>query len=375
MEAKTGASSTNGCPKRVLVAPLDWGLGHATRCIPIIHALLQQGFEVWLAGEGAIRALLQQEFPQLPFLPLRGYRIQYGRSAAGTFFKLLLQLPALLRSIRREHHWLKKAMYKHAFDAIISDNRYGLYHAGTYNIFITHQLQIKAPLSFLENWLRTVHYRRISKYHACWVPDSACHASLGGQLSHPKKMPPVFTRHIGPLSRMKKKGQAKENGLLLLVSGPEPQRTLFEQKLLQQSAILKMPITLVRGLPGTKSLPQVPPHVTVHNHLTATALQKVMQNAAFVICRSGYSTLMDLAALNKKSILIPTPGQTEQAYLARHLQQLGLAPWHRQAYFNLKEALENAAQFPYRPFAPLPDLLTPAVEDLSNRLEKAPQKP
>src|SRR6266498_103077 len=130
---------------RILVAPLDWGLGHATRCIPIIDHLLKSGADVWLAGEGAQQKLLAHEFPGLPFLSLAGYRIHYAKSAFGLLKNILFQAPKILRAIKKENKWLEKTMKEHHFDAVISDNRYGLYHRDIPCIFITHQLKIKSP--------------------------------------------------------------------------------------------------------------------------------------------------------------------------------------------------------------------------------------
>ncbi|TMI85631.1 MAG: glycosyl transferase family 28, partial [Bacteroidetes bacterium] len=112
---------------RILVAPLDWGLGHATRCIPIIQHLLKADVEVWLAGEGAQEKLLADEFPDLPFLSLHGYRIRYARSAIGLVKNILFQAPKIVKAIRNENKWLAKMIDEHHFDAVISDNRYGLY--------------------------------------------------------------------------------------------------------------------------------------------------------------------------------------------------------------------------------------------------------
>ena len=125
---------------RILIAPLDWGLGHATRCIPIIRELMAQGCDVWLAGEGAQERLLKDEFPDLPFLQLPGYRIEYAKTKWGLIWKMILQGPKMRRAIQYEHRWLKKMVKQYHFDAVISDNRFGLYHKTTPCIFITHQL-------------------------------------------------------------------------------------------------------------------------------------------------------------------------------------------------------------------------------------------
>src|SRR5689334_10543433 len=126
--------------RRILLVPLDWGLGHATRCIPVVYELLAQGAEVWLAGEGAQAALLKHEFPQLHWLPLQGYRIRYGRSSAGLLKNIFFQIPRMLRAIKYEKQWLQQAVAHYKFDAIISDNRFGLYHQSIPTVFLTHQL-------------------------------------------------------------------------------------------------------------------------------------------------------------------------------------------------------------------------------------------
>src|SRR6188474_584553 len=142
MAAKNYMTALAG--KRLLIVPLDWGLGHATRCVPVIRDLLNSDCEVWLAGEGAQEKLLREEFSSLPFLPLKGYRIKYGKS--GLTSKILLQVPSILRSIKEENKWLNEQVTKYGFQAVVSDNRYGLYHKNVVTVFITHQLFIKSSL-------------------------------------------------------------------------------------------------------------------------------------------------------------------------------------------------------------------------------------
>lgn len=342
----TGKISTTG--KNILVAPLDWGLGHATRCIPVVRSLLQRGFRVFLAGEGTQKSLLQTEFPDLPFLPLPGYRVQYGASAVQTAGRLLLQIPQILGAIRHERHWLEQMMKGHRFAAVISDNRYGLHHPDAFSVLMTHQLRIQSPVAAAEPLLQNIHYRFINRFNECWVPDTDQAPGLAGALAHPHRLPAVNTRFVGPLSRFATDSCTEGDSLLLLLSGPEPQRTLFEQVLVSQLEKSPGPITLVRGLPGQTEHLAVPPGVNVYNHLSAAELEGALRRASLVICRSGYSTVMDLAALGKKSILVPTPGQTEQVYLAKHLQQQGFALWCRQKDFDMETALAAAKNFEYR---------------------------
>lgn len=332
---------------RILVAPLDWGLGHAARCIPLIRALLTSGAGVWLAGDGKIALLLKTEFPELPFLPLPGYNIQYGKTEAGTFAALFRQLPKLRRAIKQEQKWLQTAVATHKIDAIISDNRYGLHHPQIYSVFITHQLLIKTPMRRMDLLLQKLVYRYINQFDACWVPDAEGAVNLAGALSHPKKLPQIPVTYLGLLSRFTYSGPVLTHYVLILLSGPEPQRTLLEEKLLQQAKLFKNPILFVRGLPGNTGLPTVPYHVVITNHLPTATLQKAVAGAQFVVSRCGYSTVMDMMVLQKKCIFIPTPAQTEQEYLAQHLMKNNVALCIPQQGFRLQNAVDLAASFPY----------------------------
>jgi len=350
---------------RVLVAPLDWGLGHATRCIPIIRTLLTNGATVWLAGDGKIGHLLKTEFPELSFLPLPGYGVTYGRTRMGTLAALAAQVPKLLYAIQQETRWLQQVVRDFKIDAVISDNRYGLHHPNVFSVFITHQLLIKTPLHRTNLLLQNLVYRYINRFDACWVPDAPGNDTLAGMLSHPQKLPAVPVTYLGPLSRFSYTMPELTHYLLTLLSGPEPQRTILEEKLLHQAKLFQNPILLVRGLPGAVGVPKVPYHITIVNHLPAPTLQKAIAGAQFVISRCGHSTVMDLMILQKKCIFIPTPMQTEQEYLAQHLMQQNFALAIPQQKFVLRNAVALADSFPYRfPVVEKTDALKRAVTDL-----------
>ena len=186
----------------VLVAPLDWGLGHCTRCIPIIRHLLLRGCRVVLAAEGAQAILLMQEFPSIQVLPLKGYRISYASSKRFFSLKIVWQIPKILIAIAREKLWLRKIIEIQNIDIVISDNRYGLFSAKTTNILITHQLQVQAPYKWTEKLLLLLLYSFINNFSACWVPDEKGNKNLAGNLSHPSTMPVVPVQYMGILSRL-----------------------------------------------------------------------------------------------------------------------------------------------------------------------------
>lgn len=334
---------------RILVAPLDWGLGHATRCIPIIRELLEQDCEVWLAGEGIQEELLKTEFPELPFLHLPGYNVHYAKTKRGLPWRIIRQSRKLLVAFQSENLWLKKVVPEYSFDAIISDNRFGLFHEAIPSVFITHQLLIK---TFTGKWtekvLQKINYKYINRFTECWVPDIETENSLAGELSHPDKKPKIPVRYIGLLSRFEKKETViQQNHLLIILSGPEPQRTMLEEKIIKEVSNYNGTATIVRGLPGSTTLIPSTNMIQLFNHLPAIKLNEEMLKAEYVISRSGYSTVMDIMNLQKKSILIPTPGQTEQEYLARYYRKNNMAYIAGQKDFSLVDSIEKAKQFPY----------------------------
>lgn len=343
---------------KILLAPLDWGLGHATRCIPIIKELLNQKCEVCVAASGAQRALLEEEFPSLSFVELPGYNIKYGNNRAFTLLKIVASIPKILIRIKQEKAWLRRFLVTQRPDVLISDNRYGLYAPGVCSVFITHQLRIRTPFgAFADTLLQWFHYRAIRRFSVCWIPDGEGPGSLAGTLSHPPQLPPIPTRYIGLLSRFERlppagAGEPPSCDLLVLLSGPEPQRTIFEKRVLDQLSAYSGSTILVRGLPGPGVSAILPGEggigVRVYNHLPGKALNAVMAGAGIVLCRAGYSTIMDLLKLGKKAILVPTPGQTEQEYLGSYLSGKGIALCREQSTFSLSGALAQAQDFPFR---------------------------
>lgn len=334
---------------RVLVAPLDWGLGHTTRCIPVIYELLRQGVEVWLAGEGDQKILLNREFTNLPFLHLPGYRVKYAGSRLGLLVSLVLRTPTLLRKIKRENAWLKKTVEEYQFDAIIADNRFGLYHPHIPCIFITHQLNIKSPLGKWTEWLlQKINYRFINRFTECWIPDEKNENGLAGELSHPSKLPSIPCHYLGLLSRLKRNNIPEKKGhLFISLSGPEPQRTILENIIINDIGNYKGTATIVRGLPGNARLIPSSNNIRFYNHLPTEEYNKEMEMAEYVISRSGYSTVMDIVSLRKKSILVPTPGQTEQEYLAKYLVGKNIALFINQQKFSLNEVLQIVQTFEF----------------------------
>ncbi len=237
-------------PLRVLISPLHWGLGHATRIIPVIKTLQEQGVEVLMGATGGPAVLLQKEFPHIRIIPAPGLTISYPTQSKWFFFKMLLQTPEILTAVKKENTWVKKVVAENRIDAIISDNRFGLVVRGLPCVFISHQLYINAPNAVLRWISQKINYFYIQQFRECWVPDIEKGLSLAGKLSHPKTMPAVPVHYMGPLSRLIKKEAVEEKHVLVLLSGPEPQRSMWEDELMKQLNGLADEVVLIRGLPN-----------------------------------------------------------------------------------------------------------------------------
>lgn len=332
--------------KKILISPLDWGLGHATRIVPLIRVFEHLGCRVSIACSGATERLLRAEFPEAEFIPLKGYGVGYPRNGRLFLFSILRQIPGILFSVWREHRWLSRQQRIHRWDAVVSDNRYGLYHRYVPSVLITHQLHIRTGVSnLLDALVRFLLFRRLRRFDECWVPDSKEEPTLSGALSHGNV--PDHVRYVGPLSRLHAfPGEATGGRVLVLLSGPEPQRTIFEGMIEAGLKGLRHDVTIVRGLPGEATAKPDSEGVRWVNHLVSEELETALSSASLVVARSGYSTVMDLVRMRRRAVLVPTPGQTEQEYLARHLTEAGWFHARPQSGFDLRRAVEEGLSFP-----------------------------
>ncbi|NDV15155.1 glycosyltransferase [Muricauda sp. TY007] len=324
--------------KRILVAPLNWGLGHATRCIPVIHELIKHGQQPYLASDGVALSLLKKEFPELPAFELPSYKISYAEKGKNFKIKMIWDSPKVLKAIAMEKKAVKRLVKEHGLDGIISDNRLGAYYKKVPCVFITHQLNV---LSGNTTWMSSkAHQKIIKKFDACWVPDVEKKPNLTGKLGHLKKTK-LNIVYLGPLSRFEKKKLSITNDLMVLLSGPEPQRTLLEEKLLVELQGFEGNILFVKGKIEDKQVQEgiqtSKGKILHYNFMKSDELENALNRSEKVLCRSGYTTVMDLAKLEKKAFFIPTPGQYEQEYLAKRMQKQGLVPYSTQEDFKLDD--------------------------------------
>lgn len=323
--------------KKILVAPLNWGLGHATRCIPIIEALENNGYTPIIASDGVALQMLQKEFPHLQTLELPSYHIEYAKNGAFFKWKMIKNSPKMIEAILQEKKTIRQWIDEYDIAGIISDNRLGVYSKKIPSVFITHQLNV---LTGNTTWISSkVHQHIIKKFNQCWIPDVETKPNLSGKLGHLEN-PEENIKYIGPLSRLHRKPTDKKYDLMVILSGPEPQRGMLEAQLTQEMGQFKGKVVFIKGKIEPEQKIEQAGNVTYYNFMNTEELENTFNESEIVLCRSGYTTIMDLAQLGKKAFFIPTPGQYEQEYLAKKLKKEGLVPFARQEDFKIENLLE-----------------------------------
>lgn len=329
-------------PKKILISPLDWGLGHASRDIPIIKKLIELGHEVIIAGSGNSLLLLKTEFPQLKSIYLPSFKIKFAKGKS-QLFRIILSAPNFIFHIFHEKKLLKNIVKEYKIDIVISDNRYGLYNSDCYSVLITHQLHIKTPrsISFIEKLLQKINYYFIGKFDQCWIPDYKQEPHISGVLSHPEKLPDNI-KYIGHLSRFEKAFNdnviINEYDILVILSGPEPQRSILENILINQISEIDSKTIFIRGVNEFCNNLNNTENIEFIKFAESKTISKLLRASKIVISRSGYSSIMDFIALSKKAILIPTPGQTEQEYLSDYVKNKKWFYTQNQDEINLSKA-------------------------------------
>ena len=348
--------------KIILISPLEWGLGHATRLCPIISELKKRN-RIIIASDNSSLKFLKEEFPSLEFVKLSSIRIKYSKYSNFMAFKMFFSVPKIIFGIIKEHFQVKKIIKQYDINVIISDNRFGLWNKGIYSIFITHQItvQMNKILKFMEYPLYLLNKFFINKYDECWVPDCKYeNNNISGNLSH-KYQAHKNTKYIGILSRFTNKEITNKkitnfklritNGdtckflknkyeVVAIISGPEPQKTIFYELILEQLKSTNYRALIISGN-LSKIINKKNKNIRIVNHLSTIEMYLVLKNSDFIISRAGYSSIMDYISLKKSAILIPTPGQTEQEYLANYLSSKKMFLFVEQNKLNINRDISN----------------------------------
>ncbi len=298
--------------KRILIAPLHWGLGHATRCIPIIDHFISLGKEVALAGDSASFKMLQRRYPHLPSFELPSYNVRYSSSMT---LSMMMQGPKFMATYKLERKATKQIVEYWRPDVLISDNRFGFRNKTTHNIYLTHQLNIQHNNKSIARFANLIHRRFLHQFDECWIPDDE-NRSLSGRLSENSEIN-IPCEYIGALTRLELSLSEQTIDLLVILSGPEPARTKLEKSIISNTSLTGKKITLVRGTDSNR-LNNYPDNFRLNDIVDQKQLTELINTSTAILCRSGYSTIMDLQEYNRPKYFIPTQGQTEQKYLAEY---------------------------------------------------------
>ena len=409
---------------KVLVAPLDWGLGHATRCVPVVREFLRAGAEVELAVVKANANFFREVFPDLRQRLAPSYNIVYPKHGYNMALWLLKNSVHLNAVMRYEHHFAEEMVKRHGYDVLFSDNRFAFYSKNALSIYMTHQRRIAFPraLAAFERIGVMWHANIMRKFDEVWVPDLEIYPGYAGSLSHSGATPgdkPM--RFVGTLSRFSEMGCApnlmgnapvpvdlerevdlmsmsefmahsanvewdaapekRTSGnhsfemraaykVVAVVSGVEPARTQFEQQL--REALQQIPgrHMMILGKPSAEQKTWTEGNIEFHTHLATNDFAEAVKRADFVVSRGGYSTVMDMAELGAKCIFVPTPGQFEQIVLAHDLSKAGYAveiPADELSAETLTSAFEKSVKMPK---VEKQNLLHDAVEDVVRKFKE-----
>ncbi len=332
--------------KRILVAPLDWGLGHASRCIPIIRELQRQGAEVIIGADKLPLALLRSEFPEAEWVQFPGTSIQYPDSG-NMAWKIIQQFPGILIGFLKEHRFLRQIIVEKKIDVVISDSRHGLFTKKIPCVIVIHQIRIlmSPSLRWAEHLVSLINKIFIRRYTECWIPDFAGEPNITGKLSHDMPLP-NNAYYIGQLSRMNRiQKKKKKFDIIAVLSGPEPQRSKFEKLLIDQLKETNLTAIIARGKTDEHTNIKLSNNITLVSFVTGEEFSTLLSHSEILISRSGHSTLMDMCYTGGNAVFVPTPQQTEHEYLAKRLKEQNICYYETQSEFNLQRALVESKKY------------------------------
>jgi uncharacterized protein (TIGR00661 family) len=336
--------------KKVFIAPLNWGLGHATRLLPLVRKFLDQNYTVFIGASDRSKEILKKEVKDCVFLDFPEYPIKYPRTRFFVTRFMLLIFPMMLIAMRREHKRLKELHKKYQFQIVISDNRFSLALKGVPSYLISHQLRyiLPWPIKYTESLSEYFNFFHFRKYDKIIVPDVETDPTLTGQLSHNMRyLARNKLYYAGIFSDVVKIDNRKNESVnyLVIVSGPEPQRTYFEELIFRQVHVLKGQVIVALGIPEKKFTIKMG-NAIFYTYLNRDEMSYYLNNANFIISRPGYTTVMEMVEFGKRGLFVPTPGQVEQEYLAKHFMEMGWCHMVKQHKCDLETAEKKAQTYP-----------------------------
>jgi len=349
--------------KKILYAVLNWGLGHGTRSLPVIRQLVKDN-DVIILSTGRTLELLKSEIKNAEFVDHPDYSVKYTKKGWSLLFSLASQIPRILLKLREEHKLTEKLVREMKIDRVVSDNRYGIFSKEIPSYFITHQLRFRLPgkLRFLEILSIVFNKYYFRNYRKIFVPDQEGEENLSGRLSHDVPfMKSLKIGYCGILADISEKVGEIPSDFLFIISGPEPQRTIFERKILEQSKELEGKIIIVRGITEAKEV-TVDGNREIYSSVERDKLSAMIRGAGVIISRPGYSSVMEFVSLKKKAFFIPTPGQTEQEYLAQYYKAKNYFNFTSQDKMDIGKDIKNIFEYQGT------DLTVNSIESVTNEI-------
>lgn len=297
--------------------------------IPLAARLREMNYNIYIGAGEEILSFFRIELPGINCLNFSGFNPRYSQFLP-PYLSMLFKTPGFIYHSFLEHQRLKKIIHEYSIDIVISDNRFGLWNKKIKTVYVTHMplIPFPRPFRFLEFIGKILHRAIIKKYSLCFIPDLPGEMNVSGRLSHNLRLP-ENTRYIGILSRFTIPGslalqnQFNYSHITVILSGPEPQRSVLKQKLVELLKDKETPVIILGGRPDRSSEPVRSGNIVFFNHLRSSEMKDLISGSDGIVSRSGYTTIMELISLGCNALLIPTPGQTEQEYLAQYLFRKG----------------------------------------------------
>ena len=331
---------------KIIYAVCSWGLGHATRSLPVIRALVSEHNEVTVISNGRSLEVLRKELGDtVNYADIPDYPMLVSENTRQFIAKSMVYWPVFIKRIEDGLAELQKILRQSHYNCIFSDARYDMYSKKIPSIFMSHQMRIMNPLRIrmFERTMERFNMFFFRRFGTVLVPDYK-DDSLSGDLSHHlRRIQEDRLHYVGVLSDFRKRRVKKDIDYLISISGPEPQRSFLEDKLMTQAQDLDGTIVVTLGKAEARSVTKQK-HLTKYSFVNKDLREELLNRAHLVISRSGYSTIMDLAVIGTKALLIPTPGQIEQEYLSKYHNSLGTFYSVTQDAVSLKSDIQVAKQ-------------------------------
>lgn len=318
-----------GCGATCAFAVQNWGLGHAARSLVLIRALVARGDRVLILMQpGPGMRLLRDELGDAcDFHPCQDIPVPLSRWRVLFYLGMTVSMPRLWWCFYREQRVTERLVAAHAIDLVVSDSRLGVWSRHVPSYVISHSLRqiIPGRIRWIECLVEWGQRRLLRHYHKVLIPDLEPDGGLSGDLGHRCTLDWGADRlvYIGPLADVVRPGVREDVDFFFSISGAEPQRTLFEQQVLAALPHVHGRVIVTLGRPDQAGEVREVDGATVYGYLDREQQAEMLNRARLVVTRSGYTTLMELATLGKKALFVPTPGQSEQEYLARFHRRQG----------------------------------------------------